>query len=91
MLGGGPRKKITQVIVDSLKKPSFVQGIGEPSKDKPIDMSKPETDNSVALEASAEKIMSAFEQKSAKSLVSALKDFYAILEMDEEPEAEEEV
>lgn len=72
-----PNKKKIATLIVSGAKPDYVQKMGEKSEDKPIDMSQAESDDEygIGLEASAEKMISAFKAGSAASLVSALKEF----------------
>lgn len=83
MMAGKPKAKLASVIMGHVAKPSFAQGIGEPSSAEPIDMEKPQEDASMGLEASAEKMMKAFESKDVKSLVSALQDFISMSDSDD--------
>jgi co-chaperonin GroES (HSP10) len=81
MLGMMPqKKKIASVILSS-------KGLDGKTKEE----AQPEVqnDDSVGMEAAAGKIISAFEAKDSKALVEGLKDFLAMVELDEEMSGEE--
>ncbi len=72
-----PSKKIASIILSSK---------GLDGKENEETLPEVPSDDSVATEAAAEKIMKALEAKDKKALAEGLKDFLAICEMEEEQE-----
>lgn len=84
-----PQKAKLASMIVSRGKPDFVQKLGEESSNEKIVETQegPESDATAALEAAASKMISAFEAKDAKGIVSVIKDMFAILGApDVEPE-----
>lgn len=70
-----PSKKLASVILSSK---------GLDGKEKEEAQPEVQSDDSVGMEAAAEKIMKAFEAKDPKALIEGLKDFMAMVEISEE-------
>lgn len=89
MLLGPNKKKMISVIVAGMKKPPFVQKLGEDSgsNELPAPVASPEKDDSYGLDASMEAFISALGSKDTKQAVSAMKNFFSMVD---EPEGEAE-
>lgn len=70
-----PPKKIASIILASK---------GLDGKEKEEAQPEVPSDDSVGMEAAADKIMKAFEAKDKKGLIEGLKDFFAMVEISEE-------
>lgn len=83
MMGMMPQRPKLASIILSAK--------GMDGKEEMTKCDEVQSDDSVGMEAAAEKIMKAFESKDKKALVEGLKDFMAIAELAEEPSEEEKL
>lgn len=70
-----PQKKIASIILAAK---------GMDGKEKEEVQPEVQSDDSVGMEAVADKIMKAFESKDKKALIEGLKDFMAMVEVQEE-------
>lgn len=70
-----PQKKIASIILATK---------GMDGKEKEEVQPEVQSDDSVGMEAVADKIMKAFESKDKKALIEGLKDFFAMVEIQEE-------
>lgn len=77
-----PRPKLASLILSS----KGMDGKEEMKQDEEV-----QKDDSIGLEAAADKIMKAFEEKDKKALIEGLKDFLAMAETTEEETAEEKI
>lgn len=76
-----PKPKLASIILSSKLGGKEVEGKQD----------EVQSDDSVGLEAAADKIMKALEGKDKKALVEGLKDFMAMSELEEPEESEEMV
>ena len=72
-----PKKKLASVILASK---------GMDGKETEEKMEEIPTDDSVGMEACAEKMMKAIESKDKMAFIEGLKDFFAMMEIEEEVE-----
>lgn len=89
MIMAPQKKKLATIVIERMgKKPSFVQSLGEESQPDGMESQEAEQDDSIALETIAEDIIKAIKSDNVKELALCLKDFFVMVDDEEDMEEE---
>jgi len=74
------KAKMATVIVNGMKKPDFVQKLGEEGPADNIKPEKPESDSEMAAQTAMKAFMDAMKGDDAKAALSSMKDLMDLIE-----------